>query len=313
MSSFGVFNETLCGASIIPSVSEYFNASFYGYLAFSVGGIGLVLVAFLFIDTIKYVLNKGPAQIKTYTFWVLVIYPLTYFLYYLALIVPRAYALCEAVVQLMLMAAFYQLFCLFQTYCNGETQLIKKVGAVTLKLNTPPLCCCCFCLPTFTVKKRTLKSLKWQVLQVPIILGVVYSLFIVLSSESEELYNKLYWYLTAIIIGSSFLGLWGLNMIMTLLSDSMDPEFKFTPKLRVLEIVLPMTQLQGLATSLLLQNNVYPCNPPLTPRLYATLVLNSIILLEMTVLAFIARRLYKRELPDLIAPEGVINKGPPKL
>lgn len=113
-------------------------------------------------------------------------------------------------------------------------------------------------------------------------------MFIVLSSESEviefynshsfsfydeflqELYNKLYWYLTAIIIGSSFLGLWGLNMIMTLLSDSMDPEFKFTPKLRVLEIVLPMTQLQGLATSLLLQNNVYPCNPPLTPRLYAT-------------------------------------------
>lgn len=120
-------------------------------------------------------------------------------------------------------------------------------------------------------------------------------------------------------------------MIMTLLSDSMDPEFKFTPKLRVLEIVLPMTQLQGLANSLLLQNNVYPCNPPLTPRLYATrkyfltiqikknnlskftVVNNSIILLEMTVLAFIARRLYKRELPDLIAPEGVINKGPQKL
>lgn len=79
----------------------------------------------------------------------------------------------------------------------------------------------------------------------------------------------MYWYLTAIIIGSSFFGLWGLNTIMTLLSDSMDPQFKFTPKLRVLEIVLPITQLQGLATSLLLQNNVYQCNPPLTPRLYA--------------------------------------------
>lgn len=33
--------------------------------------------------------------------------------------------------------------------------------------------------------RRTLKSLKWQVLQVPIILGVVYLMFIVLSLESE--------------------------------------------------------------------------------------------------------------------------------
>lgn len=56
-------------------ILKLISASFYGYLVFTAGGIGLILVIFLFIDTIKHVLNTGPAQIKTYTFWVLVIYP----------------------------------------------------------------------------------------------------------------------------------------------------------------------------------------------------------------------------------------------
>jgi len=81
------------------------------------------------------------------------LFQVTCFLYYLPLVVPSGYLLAEALVQVLLMFALYQLFCLFIVYCDGETQLVKQVKEVKLSVNTLPICCCVVCLPSYTVSK----------------------------------------------------------------------------------------------------------------------------------------------------------------
>lgn len=77
---------------------------------------------------------------------------------YIAILVPRAHLLAEAITQGIFMAAMYQLFCLFVAYCGGEAELIRKVKPDTLNLRVGPCCCwpCCCCLPKLNLTKYEL-------------------------------------------------------------------------------------------------------------------------------------------------------------
>lgn len=94
---------------------------------------------------------------------------------YLAILVPRAHLLAEAVTQGMFMAGMYQLFCLIVAYCGGEAELIKKVKHKKLILKVGPCCCwpCC-CFPTYdlnkSVKTLILSLIHLQLIQVYTIL-----------------------------------------------------------------------------------------------------------------------------------------------
>lgn len=74
---------------------------------------------------------------------------------YLAILVPRAHLLAEAITQGIFMAAMYQLFCLFVAYCGGEAELIRKVKPEAVNMRVGPCCCwpCCCCLPQLNLTK----------------------------------------------------------------------------------------------------------------------------------------------------------------
>lgn len=74
---------------------------------------------------------------------------------YLAILVPRAHLLAEAITQGIFMAAMYQLFCLFVAYCGGEAEFIRKVKPVSVNMRVGPCCCwpCCCCLPQLNLTK----------------------------------------------------------------------------------------------------------------------------------------------------------------
>lgn len=57
-------------------------------------------------------------------------------------------------------------------------------------------------------------------------------------------------------------------MFGKLLIESMDPEYDIRPKIAVLQLLIPITKLQGFITKSLIKYNQFPCDPPLTPQLY---------------------------------------------
>ncbi|XP_066146744.1 organic solute transporter alpha-like protein [Euwallacea fornicatus] len=295
-----ISNASLCSSYQLPSIKEYFEGAYvYGIAFYSVGAVVLLLVLLLFADSLRHVLHNSSPRFKTYTAYVLAVYPVICLLNYLTILVPRAYLLSDALIQVTLTSSLYQLFCLFVTYCEGEATLAKNIGDTKLSLQTSPLCCCCCILPAVDVTKSTMRFLKIQVLQLPIVQGLIYLLYLVMWLESQELYERAYWYLQVIIIVSFLCGIWGLNMTTQLLTEGVDGKFLFRKKLTILQVVIPLTQLQAFIKKSLVQYGVLPCNPPLVPMFYGNLIFNTINMVEMLLLGFCAQKLYKRGLPEI--------------
>ncbi|XP_018331653.1 organic solute transporter alpha-like protein [Agrilus planipennis] len=222
-----------------------------------------------------------------------------------ATIVPRSHLLAEAVTQGTFMAAMYQLFCLLVAYCGGEAELIRRVKPTTLKMKVGPCCCwpCCF-LPSLEMTKNRVRQLRILVLQLPVIQGLIYMTLLVMWAERESLYQINYMYVQPVVVVSILFGIWGMTMTITLLKDVLK-DHSLQAKFLVLQMVLLFAKLQGLATRIIVWAGLLPCKPPITSAVYGNLIHNTLMLLEMVLLSVIARRLYKRPLPDLDATPSV--------
>ncbi|KAF5285343.1 hypothetical protein FQA39_LY04442 [Lamprigera yunnana] len=284
----------------VPSTREYLTAiSWYGILLVSYGVIALLLTLFMFVDTLRYIINYSPPRVKTLSAFVIGVYPIIAIATLCATIVPRSQLIAEAVTQGIFMVGLYQLFCLFVSYCGGEAELIKKVNPPSLITKAAPCCCwpCCCCLPTLDVNKKRLLYLRILVLQLPIVQGLVYMTLLVLWAERESLYEINYVYVQPLIVASIFIGVWGMSMTTQLLRDCLKG-YWMNSKFIVLQLVLMLSKLQGLLIKALVWTDVLPCNPPLTSNVYSNLIYNCLILWQMALLAYIARNVYKKALPN---------------
>ncbi|KAL0266775.1 UNVERIFIED_CONTAM: hypothetical protein PYX00_009229 [Menopon gallinae] len=289
-----------CKADYLPSVEEYFTAfNIAGVVLFSFGAIATILTLLAFGDTIRYIIKNAPSPVKTHSAFVLSVYPVVSISIYCAVIVPRAQLLAEAVTQGMFMASLYQLFCLMVAYCGGEAELIMNAKPKSLKMKVPPCCCypCCL-LPTLTVTKKHVKLLRLSVLQLPVVQGLIYMVFLVMWADEESLYHVNYMYFQPVVVASILIGIWGVIMTMKMLAEMLK-DYHLQGKFIVLQLVLLLAKLQGLIARIVVWTGSVKCKPPITATVYSNLVYNSMMLAEMVILGFIARHLYKRRLPGL--------------
>ncbi|KAJ3658082.1 hypothetical protein Zmor_009843 [Zophobas morio] len=301
-------NQSTCESGAIPSIPQYLSATnVYGITLVSLGTLAVLLVLAMLIDTLSYIMKNSPSRVKAHSAFVIGVYPVVAVATYFAILVPRAHLLSEAITQGVFMAGMYQLWCLFVSYCGGEAQLIRKVKPGTLSLRVSPCCCwpCCFFLPAIDVTKNTIQRLRLLVLQLPVVQGLVYLVLLVMWAERESLYQVNYMYLQPIIILSILFGIWGMAMTINLLKGFLGDEYMMLAKFIVLQMVLVLAKLQGLATRVLVWGNVLPCRAPITPAVYGNLIHNTLMLGEMVLLQYAARRIYKRVLPTDYTSEGI--------
>ncbi|KAJ8909853.1 hypothetical protein NQ315_013339 [Exocentrus adspersus] len=264
----------------------------YGITLVTVGTTSLVVVLALFIDTLRYIMKNSSPRVKAHSAFVIGVYPVTSLATYFAILIPRAHLLAEAITQGMFMAGMYQLFCLFVAYCGGEAELVKK---------------------------KTVRTLRLLVLQLPLVQGLVYLILLVMWAEREangitnyeklmncSLYQINYMYIQPVVITSILFGVWSMAMTINLLKTSCEKYF-LIGKFFVLQMVLILAKLQGLATRALVWFQVLPCRPPITPQVYANLLHNSLMLLEMILLSVLARYLYRRSIPDIVTDRTRIS------
>ncbi|KAF6205018.1 hypothetical protein GE061_019185 [Apolygus lucorum] len=304
-----------CHPLNIPSIEEYFTAfNELGLALFTLGGLAVLVVISLWIDTVRHVVKHAPTPSKAHTAFVISVYPVVAIATYCATIVPRAQLLAEALTQGMFMACLYQLFCLFVSYCGGEAQIINKVHPNLLSLQVAPCCCwpCfSFCLPTFAVTKKCMLVLRLLVLQLPVVQGLLYVILLVMWAEEQSLYQVNYTYVQPVVVTSILTGIWGMVMTTRMLIPVLKDHL-LQGKFLVLQMVLLFAKFQGFIAKGVALSGVFPCRHPITPTVYTNLIYNSVLLWEMVLLCSLARFLYKKPLPQSYNTDNNSNIRVPK-
>lgn len=244
-------------------------------------------------------MKHTPSRVKAQSAFVICVYPVIAIASFVGILVPRAHLLSEALTQWVFMAGMYQLWCLFIGYCDGEAELVQKVKPENIILTVGPCCCwpCCFCLPKINVTKKSLLWLRIQVLQLPLVQGFVYMILLIMWAERESLYSLNYMYFQPIIVISILFGIWAMIMTINLIKNVLEDGFNLSKKFLALQMILIFAKLQGLITRSLVWTDVLPCKLPITPIVYANLIYNTLMMFEMVLLGYIARKLYKTKLP----------------
>ncbi|CAH0561297.1 unnamed protein product [Brassicogethes aeneus] len=295
-------NDTRCSTNEIPSIPEYLSASNkYGITLVTAGTLAVIVVVAMFADTFLYVMKNSSSKVKAHTAFVIGVYPVISLATYFAILVPRSHLIAEAICQGMFMAGMYQLFCLFLAYCDGEAEVVRKVSPAKLSLKVTPLCCfpCCGILPEYKVTKKSVRILRFMVLQLPIFQSLVYLVLIVMWAERESLYRINYLYIQPLIAISILIGIWAMSMLMNIIKTILSDKF-IMGKFAVLQLVLLFAKFQGFFARSLVWMDLLPCKPPITPAVYGNLLHNTLMLGEMVMLGALARFLYKRKLPETV-------------
>ncbi|KAJ0176057.1 hypothetical protein K1T71_008231 [Dendrolimus kikuchii] len=288
-----VNTTVLCHSySVQPDFNTYITAlQSYAWVIWSSELVVLLAICLLYVITMKSALKHWRHNVDNVAV-VLAVYPVVAAAAFLATILPRARILTEAIEQQAVMVAMYYLFCMIIADFGGFEQLERRAAGARLETRVPPCCCwpCCF-IPQPNIQKRNLKLLRYLVLQMPVIQGLIYILILILWAESMMLYHRCFVYIQPFIIASILTGVWG--MIMTVrTAGSLGCNAR--PRFFAVQLTLLIVKLQSGFAKVLPEIVHLPCVLPLNPSVFVNMINNAIMILEMLLLTILAWRLYGR-------------------
>ncbi|KPJ20021.1 Organic solute transporter subunit alpha [Papilio machaon] len=209
---------------------------------------------------------------------------------YIAIVVPRATLVAEAIAQEVVMVAMYNFFCLIIAECGGPSQFIRRAGESRLETRVLPCCCwpCCI-IPRPKIDKRSLTWLRCLVLQIPIVQGVLYVIILVLWAEDMMLYRHVIVFIQFFVAASILSGMWGVIMCVRAANGI---GVVLRPKFVALQLVLIIVKLQCGLSKLLSDLAMLPCVMSLHPTVLVNVTQYTITIFEMLLLSIWAWRLY---------------------
>ncbi|XP_070160083.1 organic solute transporter alpha-like protein [Polyergus mexicanus] len=284
-----VHADVSCDTNYVPSAIELIESlDALGTGLLSVGSIFSVLTIYFAVDTChNIVYQKNSKFYKGNAIVILSVYPVASVCSLMAIAIPRGQLLSEAVTQMFLTISFYRLYLLL---LDVGRRRISETPSLMLRVGP---CCCWPCLP-FPNLQMTDANLSWLrilALQLPIIQGLLYFIFLFMRAEEPILATQYSVYLQPVMVISILLGIYSLT-IATKTLHAVAPEANLHFKTLVTQLVLLFSKLQAGIIKLLPVTGLFPCNPPLTPAIYANVTYNSLMLFEMLLLCYAARHVY---------------------
>ncbi|CAL7939747.1 unnamed protein product [Xylocopa violacea] len=277
-----------CNDNYVPSAIENIESmGSFGIGLLSTGALISTVTLYFAVDACHNMFYQKEARsYKTNSIMVLLVYPVASVCSLIAIGMPRTQLLSEAVTQIFLTISLYRLYLLL-VYIGQ-----KVTVTAPLMLRVGP-CCCWPCLP-FPSLQMTNANLFWLrliVLQLPIVQGLTYCIFLFISTEESNLMTRYGICFQPFSVISILLGIYGLTVTMKSLQEVV-PEAKLHRKTTVSQMVLLFSKLQGFIVKSLPQTGLFPCNPPITPQIYANVTYNALMLIEMLLLCYAARYVY---------------------
>ncbi|EZA47014.1 hypothetical protein DMN91_004609 [Ooceraea biroi] len=281
--------DVTCDPNYVPSaiqLVESLNAFGIGLL--SIGSVFSILTLYFAVDACHNILSQKDSRFyKANAITILSVYPVASVCSLTAIAIPRGQLLSEAVTQIFLMICLYRLYLLLLDV--GRRKISETP---TLLLRVGP-CCCWPCLP-FPDLPMTDANLSWLnilALQLPIVQSLLYFILLFIGVEEPILVTQYSLYLQPVMVLSILLGLYSLTIVTKTLHLAA-PDAKLRYKTVVLQLVLLFSKLQLAIIKSLPSTGLFPCNPPLTPATYANVTFNTLMLVEMLALCYVARHVY---------------------
>ncbi|KZC06057.1 Organic solute transporter alpha-like protein, partial [Dufourea novaeangliae] len=264
----------------------------FGISFLSIGTVLSTLTLYFAVDACHNILYQKESRFyEINSIMILMVYPVASVCSLTAMGIPRSQLLSETVTQIFLMTALYRLYLLL-VYIGRKR--VTKSPALLLRVGP---CCCWPCLP-FPELEMTEANLSWLrllVLQLPIIQTLTCCTLLFLSIQEPSFATQYGVWLQPFTVTSILLGIYGLTITVKSLQE-VAPEAKLHHRATVSQMVLLFSKLQAFIVKSLPQTGLFPCNPPITPQIYANVTYNALMLIEMLLLCYAARHVYYVEL-----------------
>ncbi|XP_071118645.1 organic solute transporter subunit alpha-like [Haliotis cracherodii] len=287
----------------VPFSETYFAEISTGEVAvIAVGAVVTVANVILFLESTWFIVQHFLVKkTKVLSIWMICLPTVFAVTALIAVCIPRSALLSDLVAAIYLSRCIQMFLFLLIHYHGGEQALIDHMSGETINLRSPPVACCCVCCPCcpkIAVNEQNLFRIKVSVLQFAIARPILVFLAAVLWTDGKYVKGKMRpnqasLYISVLTGVSTLVAMYGLILIFRASRKHL-MVFNIVPKFICMQLVLVVSGLQGVVFNTLANNNLPPCTQVLSSAARGDVWNHLIIIVEMFLLALLARRFYRR-------------------
>ncbi|XP_071956108.1 organic solute transporter subunit alpha-like [Antedon mediterranea] len=289
-------NETVCATTLVTSkeMFEWNTSHISSKLLLATASVLTCLTFCLFLESFKYMTSKVPFGARRgYLAWLIGIYPVFSATSLTGIYIPRASILANWCANIYLAVCIYAFLMLTVNYFGGVMVMVERLKDTKIRLNRPPLACCCLCLPNIILTEVHFHRIRIAVLQVCVIRPLV--LFIAAVLWADGIYvqaqiskDSAFVYLNTVSLISTLIAVYSLSILH---KASVEPlkGYLIKSKFISMKIVMLTTNIQNLVLAFLSRFGVIECSTHFSSEVRANILYNYLVVFETFFMLFIGR------------------------
>ncbi|XP_065321768.1 uncharacterized protein LOC135929171 [Gordionus sp. m RMFG-2023] len=177
--------------------------------------------------------------------------------------------------------------------------MLEILSDVPLPLNSPPLACCCPCLPKVPLVKKNYNRLKAAVFQTALVRPILIFIASVLWTDGSYTPGQIslanaYLYLTIMTTISTLIGMYGLVIVFRISRQHLK-QHHLAAKFISIQLVLIFSNLQGSVLELLTTKNILQCVAPFSSKTRGLELHHLLLVMESFILGVLLHHYYRKE------------------
>ncbi|KAM8708065.1 hypothetical protein ACLKA7_015093 [Drosophila subpalustris] len=276
-----------------PKLSEYYaHMTAFVSLAIFIATLLTILNISIYLTTVMRLCRHLDKPLRIPSILMVSLYPVISVAALVTILVPSSWFLCHTVMHAMFMVGGPIFRTLLFRYVISEQNYLKETSAEAVSLNTPPVCCCCGCLPTVVPTKAKLCISRYLVWQMPFWQGSIMLVMNVLYYGDRQLYHEVMLFFIPFIVGSIILGAWSLQITVRMITK-IRGDYQLRKKMFCLQLVVMLCKLQYLVLYEQLNHIKMGGEYPINHTVYKQTIINILILVEMVLVSMMAQSAYR--------------------
>eukprot|EP00057_Strongylocentrotus_purpuratus_P016649 XP_011671123.1 PREDICTED: organic solute transporter subunit alpha [Strongylocentrotus purpuratus] len=264
-----------------------------------------VATVIMYLEACHYINKKvNDSRTRIRLTVIMGIYPVYSCTSLLALYVPRAHLITYLTATLYFSLALFQFLMLIMSYFGGRDQLLVKLKGTTIPIASPPLLCCCPCLPrpemnavqrTCADSRRTCSSSSSS----RPICTFICSLFSwarrTACSRLSFTIDSAYVWLTVIALCSTFIALYGVIILMRISKVPLEG-YNVQSKFFLVQLVLVLITSQLVIVGCFVLTGLVPCEYPMAALTRGYYYCDLLTVAEMLIFIIFARFFFRKRI-----------------
>ncbi|XP_030854225.1 organic solute transporter subunit alpha [Strongylocentrotus purpuratus] len=260
-----------------------------------------VATVIMYLEACHYINKKvNDSRTRIRLTVIMGIYPVYSCTSLLALYVPRAHLITYLTATLYFSLALFQFLMLIMSYFGGRDQLLVKLKGTTIPIASPPLLCCCPCLPRPEMNAKNLLRLRRIVLQFVFIRPICNFIALILWADGSYVpglftIDSAYVWLTVIALCSTFIALYGVIILMRISKAPLEG-YNVQSKFFLVQLVLVLITSQLVIVGCFVLTGLVPCEYPMAALTRGYYYCDLLTVAEMLIFIIFARFFFRKRI-----------------